>query len=88
MDSAFVAEERTMDMILQSEQDWLLDVQRKLYQWSRNKPRLRHHDWRAGCVTKGACPVLREDRRNLPPKAARRCGPTLPGKRCQLTLNG
>ncbi len=62
--------------------DWLRIVQRKLY--ARSEHSLRVTSWRAGCITKGACPVRKGALGNLPARAGkapgahltRRAGPT------------
>jgi len=41
-----------VDTDARADKVWLLNVQRKLYQWSE-----RHGLWRAECVTKDACSV-------------------------------
>lgn len=93
-------EERPVDSDHQADNAWLLNVQMKLYQWSREHPaesyrelwnwitslqnlrcawrriasnkgrrtpgvdgkttRLCQDSWKAGCITKGACPVREE----------------------------
>jgi len=71
VDALVVAEETPVDSGYQDEQSWLLNVQGKLYQWSRKmdeQTRLRSNFWRAGCVSKGARPVRREGVRNRWPK--------------------
>ena len=57
-------EEQSVDSDYQTDKVWLLNVQRKLYQWSLENTRLRSNHWRAGGIAKGAYPVRREVREN------------------------